>query len=236
MHTIDFSKCKQCDGELSKQDNRYLPCPFCSVVDTAMQTLPPTAITEDTIKMIDSENQSLPVIDSEKDKYCQDFISAMSVMGHLLKNKLIDQDRFRKLLKVENDKLSDDALKIKIAESMLNWQYIRIAESEYYQTLQKRSKQFLEVDKTKSYTELFVPTKPKDSAPAKASKQVQIIVKWQKQGISIQDCNKHWLAMFPTSMSDSDRKAKEKQMLLWCGLGIRPEKQQALWISMGNKI
>ena len=241
MYIKDDSKCKQCDGPLpirtsivnGKEITGYLTCEFCEEVERANRLrLIPTDIAVEKIEM----PEPLPIIDADRDKYCQDFIAAMSIMGHLLKHKLVDQNRLRELIRIDNATLSDDAIRIKIAEAQINWVHIRVVESEYYQTLQKRSKQFLEVDKTKSYTELFVPTKTKDIAPVKQSKQNEIISRWNKRGISLPDCNRYWLSMFPETMPEADRKSKEKQMLFWTKLGIAPEKQQKLWIEMGNKV
>jgi hypothetical protein len=102
MYIKDEGKCKQCDGDLPKVNNHYQVCPFCSIVDATMQTESPNL----PVSIPAETPEPLPVIDTNKDKYCQDFITAMSVMGHLLKNKLVDQNRLRELIKIDNDKLS----------------------------------------------------------------------------------------------------------------------------------
>lgn len=237
MIVKDESKCKQCDGPLpftiTNNITRYHPCPYCAKLDNLMKP---------EIKIPEIKPEPVPVIEpteAESEAYCREYINAMELMANLLSHKLVNVNKLTALIRIDNAKLSDEALKAKIASAQLNWVHCRVVESEGYQELQRRSKKFLEVNPDqKSYTALISPDKPeKPNAAPRASKQSEIISRWQKHNkLSLAECNRYWLMMFPATMSDSDKKAKEKQLLMWCKLGIAPEKSQQLWLDMGNKV
>jgi hypothetical protein len=188
MHTIDLSKCKQCDGDLpiaikvinGIEIKSYQSCLFCSKVDEAVKIHEieeltrmqlSSVLTPEVIKQLERP-VPVEIAAPEREKYCDDFIAAISIIGHLLQNNLVDQNKLRELIRVDNTKLTDDEIKVKIAQCQASWVYLRTVESEHYQYLQKRSKKFLETDPNqKSYTKLISPDKEKEKTPSKLSKQ-----------------------------------------------------------------